>query len=594
MASGSGQAEKQHREGPPPLLESSQDVIRRVLQAVTPIFSRKKPFEGLPLIREEVRDKLLLSLKTQPDKKVLAEACEKAMHAMEDMSQRLRQSLHLVSKNLHFWLTRAQGSEWAKLQFMLLERGPWTFFSSLARVTQAWLTDQPPDLTTRAAVQIAERLKMLELLSQRLASTLAEVHTQAAMLEAHVEERGVAVILETLQAIERSLHNLEDVYDLPQEELQASLPPAETRSIALRLRRAHQTDSKDGPGTDNEHVLNDVEFLLEVLEKHMTTVEEALATLVMKFYRRPRRGARHWIRYTGAALGLAVATGWAVKHSRLAGSGDLDNWMKQGQESAAVFFKDHLIDPLVQIRDDLFETYRRRPQSSTQLEEVHLSTESLRRMLTAFCDQAGVKLKPDATDQELMEVVMGRYEKELMHPLTSLLGGELARAMLIQVQKLKLDIEMAMLELDQILRANEINFAVLAALPALFVLIGSVGVYRQIALSKGKGAEGRGRAAQLKRRLLLADVERYLLQVQLISEQKKVDVTPHLVGMTIYKLDLLYKAAHAPAAAVGEWPRLREDILDIAEPAISVEYKLHMTARMGHLYECLAPVARLR
>eukprot|EP00850_Spirogloea_muscicola_P017849 SM000157S02079 [mRNA] locus=s157:156074:160332:- [translate_table: standard] len=593
MASGSGQAEKQHTEGPPPLLESSQDVIRRVLQAMTPLFSRKKPFEGLPLIREEVRDKLLLSLKTQPDKKALAEACEKAMHAMEDMSQRLRQSLHLVSKNLHFWLTRAQGSEWAKLQFMLLERGPWTFFSSLARVAQAWLTDQPPDLTTRAAVQIAERLKMLELLSQRLASTLAEVHSQAAMLEAHVEERGAAVILETLRAIERSLHNLEDVYDLPQEELQASLPPAETRSIALHLGRAHQTKSKDGPGTDNEHVLKDVENLLEVLEEHMTAVEEALATL-MKYYRRPRRGARHWIRYTGAALGLAVATGWAVKHSRLAGSGDLDNWMKQGQDSAAVFFKDHLIDPLVQIRDDLFETYRRRPQSSTQLEEVHLSTESLRRMLTAFCDQAGVKLKPDATDQELMEVVMGRYEKELMHPLTSLLGGELARAMLIQVQKLKLDIEMAMLELDQILRANEINFAVLAALPALFVLIGSIGVYRQIALSKGKGAEGRGRAAQLKRRLLLADVERYLLQVQLISEQKKVDVTPHLVGMTIYKLDLLYKAAHAPAAAVGEWPRLREDILDIAEPAIPLEYKLHMTARMSHLYECLAPVARLR
>ncbi|XP_060170109.1 protein DGS1, mitochondrial-like [Lycium barbarum] len=46
-----------------------------------------------------------------------------------------------------------------------------------------------------------------------------------------------------------------------------------------------------------------------------------------------------------------------------------------------------------------------------------------------------------------------RYEKELMHPIQNLLSGELARALLIQVQKLKLNIEEAMLELDQILRA---------------------------------------------------------------------------------------------------------------------------------------------
>ncbi|GLJ59356.1 hypothetical protein SUGI_1504880, partial [Cryptomeria japonica] len=63
------------------------------------------------------------------------------------------------------------------------------------------------------------------------------------------------------------------------------------------------------------------------------------------------------------------------------------------------------------------------------------------------------------------------YEKDLMHPLQNLLGGELARALLIQVQKLKLDIETAMLELNQILRANEINFAILAALPAFFITI---------------------------------------------------------------------------------------------------------------------------
>lgn len=49
---------------------------------------------------------------------------------------------------------------------------------------------------------------------------------------------------------------------------------------------------------------------------------------------------------------------------------------------------------------------------------------------------------------------MSKYESELKDPVRNLLLGQLARSLLIQVQRLKLDTEAAMLELDQILRAN--------------------------------------------------------------------------------------------------------------------------------------------
>ncbi|GLJ59164.1 hypothetical protein SUGI_1495740, partial [Cryptomeria japonica] len=127
---------------------------------------------------------------------------------------------------------------------------------------------------------------------------------------------------------------------------------------------------------------------------------------------------------------------------------------------------------LLSIRDELFETFRKRHRGVMELEEVQLTANSFHRMLVAFTEQAtGEKLPEGASDQEMMEIMMARYEKDLMHPLQNLLGGELARALLIQVQKLKLDIETAMLELNQILRANEINFAILAALPAFFITI---------------------------------------------------------------------------------------------------------------------------
>ena len=39
----------------------------------------------------------------------------------------------------------------------------------------------------------------------------------------------------------------------------------------------------------------------------------------------------------------------------------------------------------------------------------------------------------------------------------------------MQVQKLKVDLEAAMLQLDQILRANELSIALVAAIPAFIV-----------------------------------------------------------------------------------------------------------------------------
>ena len=70
---------------------------------------------------------------------------------------------------------------------------------------------------------------------------------------------------------------------------------------------------------------------------------------------------------------------------------------------------------------------------------------------------------------EGMDILMRTYESELKRPLQNMINGQLARALLIQVQKLKVDTESAMLELDQILRANELNVALIAAIPAILV-----------------------------------------------------------------------------------------------------------------------------
>jgi nuclear control of ATPase protein 2 len=53
--------------------------------------------------------------------------------------------------------------------------------------------------------------------------------------------------------------------------------------------------------------------------------------------------------------------------------------------------------------------------------------------------------------------------------------GDLARLVLIQVQKTKVDVEVAMAALDRLLKANELNFTLLTLVPAAVaaVLVGT-------------------------------------------------------------------------------------------------------------------------
>lgn len=66
-----------------------------------------------------------------------------------------------------------------------------------------------------------------------------------------------------------------------------------------------------------------------------------------------------------------------------------------------------------------------------------------------------------------LRVMITVYEKELEKPIRNLVTGELARSLLIQVQKLKCDTEAAMRSMDQILSANELTVKLIAGAPRL-------------------------------------------------------------------------------------------------------------------------------
>ena len=54
----------------------------------------------------------------------------------------------------------------------------------------------------------------------------------------------------------------------------------------------------------------------------------------------------YWIQYTCGAVGLSLCSMWLLRHSRLMGSSDIDNWVQEAKESTVAFWKSHVEEPV--------------------------------------------------------------------------------------------------------------------------------------------------------------------------------------------------------------------------------------------------------
>ncbi|XP_048499612.1 protein DGS1, mitochondrial isoform X2 [Beta vulgaris subsp. vulgaris] len=499
---------------------------------ITKISSFSRQFGRARSRRQKLCLPLPLPSKSLDTSLILTEA-SRIVDVLEDVFEHIFSNMHNVQKNLQYWQDKAEGSNVQKAYFMLFERGPRALIGETVEFVRNFIAEDSSFqiLCHSASGFISERVAVLDGLRRALATFLAQVYMV-------IDKQREGMMTDP----------------------QKSLP-----SLLVTI---------------NGFFL---ELELSIAQLHVSMSQVAR-------HQKPRKMTQYWVRYTCGAIGLSVCSLWVVRHSRLVGSPDIDNWIREAKESTTSFLTEHVEQPLLSIRDELFETFRKRHRGVMEADEVQLTANSLHRMLVAFCEQANGQTFPEnATDQELLELVMGRYEKEMMHPIKSVVvGGELPRAMLIQVQKLKLDIETAMLELNQILKANEINFAILAALPA-FVIVFLLMMLARSWIMQDKGAEGRGRIARRQRRLLIVEIEKRIMRYQSCMDLGQAQEAQYSLGLVLYTLDRLYRAVEGHAKLTGEWSCLRQDIIDLAKPDLHTTYKLTITSRMERVYDCLIP-----
>ncbi|KAL8480011.1 hypothetical protein ACS0TY_026808 [Phlomoides rotata] len=482
-----------------------------------------------------------------PASATTSEAC-RIFEALEDIIEHTLRNLHIIQKNLAFWQSRAEGSNAQKAYFMICQRGPSAFINGTLQMMRDCADGTSiQKLYCSAYSHISERISVLTSLRYSLATFLAKVYMELDSVGEDLVKDLENSLPSLLVAISDLFFNLEASIGHFHANRQTGSSVDGSYSLPLIFAKLPEVNQEGSQWTECE-----MRDAINLIYENLQRLDTYLSVLVSK-HRKPRKITLHWMSYSCGVFGISVCSLWLLHHSKLMGSSDIDNWISEAKDSTVSFWNDHVEQPILAIRDELFETFRKRQKGVMDREEVQLTSDSLHRMLLAFSEQtAGKKFQGDASDQRMLEIVMTRYEKELMHPIQGLVGGELVRSLLIQVQKLKLDIEEAMLELDQILRANEINFAILAALPAFFLSL-ILAMLVRAWFKQDTRAEGRGRVARIQRRLMLVEIERAIMQFQSCKDQGLENDAQCMYGLVLYFLDSLYCVVESHARETGEW-----------------------------------------
>ncbi|KAJ2811805.1 Nuclear control of ATPase protein 2, partial [Coemansia furcata] len=99
------------------------------------------------------------------------------------------------------------------------------------------------------------------------------------------------------------------------------------------------------------------------------------------------------------------------------------------------------------------------------------------------------------------------YSREVQQPFRNAVFGDLIQAMLIQVQKVKVDVGQTMAALDKLLKSNELNFLLLSTVPAtLTVYVAARWLFTRVAWWLG----GNSRYTATSIQSTMRDIDRLL------------------------------------------------------------------------------------
>ncbi|GFY80504.1 dgd1 suppressor 1 [Actinidia rufa] len=99
---------------------------------------------------------------------------------LEDILEHIFLDLHNIQKNLHFWQSRAEGSNARKVYFLIFERGPRAFIEGTVRLIRECVVEGSgmQNICHSASANISEKITVLTSLRFYLATFLAQIYKE--------------------------------------------------------------------------------------------------------------------------------------------------------------------------------------------------------------------------------------------------------------------------------------------------------------------------------------------------------------------------------------------------------------------------------
>uniref|UniRef100_A0A7S0ID35 Nuclear control of ATP synthase 2 n=1 Tax=Micromonas pusilla TaxID=38833 RepID=A0A7S0ID35_MICPS len=493
-----------------------------------------------------------------------------------------------------------------------------SLFASIIRRTKS---EQRRRLQASPHHCIDTKVRALSTIQFNLASAVGEVHRHAGLVAAawgnsnserfeagflqRTLHESLEGLLKTMQTVIQSKSSVpsNSQHATQQDRLPGSQSPL-SKAVNTEFSRKQHFSSKLGDGrpanlpflknskSNIQDGIDDIWQLVYLLECEGSRASSS-AKSILAANTKPGKWKRRWILYSMLASAVGVLSYYTIRNSRLCGSDNLENMMQNIFSAISRFWNTHAAIPLKEIRAELSIAFEQ-SKDVVGVQQLESSKASLDRMLTQYTAQAtkpgysaalyrayravggGSSDEGSSEQPDPFALVTARVEEELKSPLQNMLGGDLMQLLLIQTQVMKVDMESALMQMDQIMRANRLNFSLMACMPA--VLVGS-SFFSIASTSIGTRNYRTRTQSREDMRMLLGEAERALAELTYSRNKSFAS------GMLLYALNTLFQSVqkHRNCFSPAEWRAVRLDIMTMSDNEVPVESKLNAVARLARV-----------
>ncbi len=280
---------------------------------------------------------------------------------------------------------------------------------------------------------------------------------------------------------------------------------------------------------------------------------------------------------------VGFTSGSTVLRILVSRKAELSCWIQETGATIRDFWSNWVVGPVAKIIDTIQNNETDVALISRQ--SLSADMQSLERMVVEFAvdNPTTVDLSTSLTPEQIERVravvkegdlspVLKAYEHDLRSPIRSAVAGQLIRALLIQIQKTKVDVEVAISGIDKLLKSQALVFGFVGITPSIAIcyFIG-----RSIGSFLGYGKPLSQRAQPISK--VIRDIERILT---LTSEHGELSYQAR--GLLLCETHLLqHMVPRLPRSMRAEF---QEDLADLQLAKLNPEQQRLTVVRMHRTY----------